>query len=234
VMWDAQLHYPTNAFKNMAEWAIKTVAYFAKRPNLQLLIRIHPAEIRGTLRSRQPILDEIHRVFPMLPPNVFVIPPESSISTYVAMSHCNAVIIYGTKTGVELTSMGIPVVVAGEAWIRNKGFTLDAKSEQHYYELLDKLPLDARMAPEDIQRAKKYAYHFFFRRMIPLEFMKQQAGEPPYYVSPSPLSTFSQGGSAGLDVICRGILEGTDFIFEHEKTFGSPAHSSRKAEAVAL
>ena len=41
------------------------------------------------------------------------------MSTYALMSLCNTAIIYGTKMGVELTSVGMPVVVAGEAWIRN-------------------------------------------------------------------------------------------------------------------
>ena len=126
VVWDAQLHYPANAFPGMIDWVLKTIAYFEKRPDLQLLIRVHPAEIRGTLRSRQPIVDEITARFPTLPGNVFVIGPESPVSTYAAMERCDSVIIYGTKTGVELTSMGIPTIVAGEAWIRNKGLTRDA------------------------------------------------------------------------------------------------------------
>ncbi len=49
------------------------------------------------------------------------------MSTYALMSLCNSAIIYGTKMGVELTSVGLPVIVAGEAWIRNKGLTHDAR-----------------------------------------------------------------------------------------------------------
>ncbi len=42
--------------------------------------------------------------------------------------HCSTVLIYGTKTGVELSAQGTPVIVGGEAWIRNKGLTMDASS----------------------------------------------------------------------------------------------------------
>jgi hypothetical protein len=55
VTWDAQLHYPANAFPNMLEWLVQTCEYFATRPDLQLLIRVHPAEISGFPPSRQPI-----------------------------------------------------------------------------------------------------------------------------------------------------------------------------------
>ena len=217
VMWDAQLHYPANAFPNMLEWVLQTVTYFSKRPELQLLIRVHPAEIRGTNPSRQPIVDEVKKAFPRLPKNIFLIPPESQVSTYAAMIQCNAVIIYGTKTGVELTSMGIPVIVAGEAWIRNKGISMDASSAEHYFRLLDQLPFKETLDKTTVQRARKYAYHFFFRRMIPLEFMESASGGSAYRVCLSSVKELLPGCSVGLDVICDGILKGTDFIYPAEK-----------------
>jgi predicted nucleic acid-binding protein len=227
VMWDAQLHYPANAFPNMLEWTLQTIRYFAARPDLQLLIRVHPAELRGTLPSRQPIADEIRRVFPTLPSNVFLVPAESQVSTYAAMSACDAVIIYGTKTGVELTSMGIPVIVAGEAWIRNKGLTLDATSPAQYFSLLDRLPTGQRLDQATVTRARKYAYHFFFRRMIPLEFMEPQKGWPPFAVAIDNLEALRPGASPGLDLVCDGILHGTPFIYPAEAT-----HSGRSAQQV--
>lgn len=216
VVWDAQLHYPANAFPNMLEWIIETIRYFARRPELQLIIRVHPAEIRGTVRSRQLVAEEIARVFPELPPNVFVIAPDSDVSTYAAMLQCDSVIIYGTKTGVELTSMGVPVVVAGEAWIRNKGVTLDAQSIAHYFELLDRLPLGKRMDEDIVLRARKYAFHFFFRRMIPLPMMVASEGKSPFRVDVRSLDDLRPGRSKGLDVICDGILEGAPFVYPAE------------------
>lgn len=216
VMWDAQLHYRANAFPNMLDWVLETIRYFATRPELQLLIRIHPAEIRGTLPSRQPLTEELKRAFPVLPPNVFVIPPESHVSTYAAMVPCNAVIIYGTKTGVELSSMGIPTIVAGEAWIRNKGITIDASSRDEYFEMLDRLPFAERMSAELTRRARKYAYHFFFRRMIPLPFMKASKGAT-YELDLNSISQLLPGADPGLDVICDGILNGSEFIYPAEK-----------------
>jgi hypothetical protein len=216
VVWDAQLHYPANAFPGMVEWVMDTIAWFSNHLELQLVIRIHPAEIRGTVPSRQRILDEITRNFPILPPNVFIITPESSASTYAVMKQCDSVIIYGTKTGVELTSMGIPVIVAGEAWVRNKGITLDASSVNQYHEFLAALPVGERMTTQQTQRARKYAYHFFFRRMIPLPFMHPRKGSPPYSPVLSSLAQLDVGNFKGLDVICDGILTGSDFVYPAE------------------
>ena len=212
VSWDAQLHYPANAFPNMLEWLAQTCEYFATRPDLQLLIRVHPAEISGFPPSRQPILAELAKRVPRLAPNIHVVPPESELSTYALMSLCNAAIIYATKTGVELTSRGMPVIVAGEAWIRNKGLTFDASSPGEYFRILDGLPFPGSLDEQQISRARRYAYHFFFNRMIPLPFFEPRTGNGSYRLKLRTLRQLQPGASSGLDTICRGILGEAPFL----------------------
>ena len=217
VMWDARLHYPTNAYANVQDWVHDTIRYFERRPDLQLIIRVHPAEVRGRLPARQRMTDEIRRAFPTLPDNVVVIPAESKISSYVVLANCNAALIYATKMGIELTATGIPTVVAGEAWIRNKGFSLDAGSPAEYRELLDSLPLPERMSPEQVAQARKYAFHYFFRRMIPLPFVSQGSSSSlAFDVSLDRLDDLRPGTFRGLDVICEGILEDGNFVYPAE------------------
>lgn len=213
VMWDAQLHYPANTFRNMLEWLLFTVRWFERRPDVQLVIRVHPAEVRGSVPTRQPVVRELKKHFTKLPENVYVVTPDSNISTYVLSELCDTVIIYGTKTGVELTSVGIPVIVAGEAWIRNKGLTYDAENEEEYKKLLERLPLRDRLAPELVQRARKYAYHFFFRRMIPVNIFEEGQGWPPYVVAIEELNELCIGRDKGLDCICDGILYEKSFVY---------------------
>jgi hypothetical protein len=217
VFWDAQLHYRANAFKDMLDWLLQSIEYFARRPDLQAVIRIHPAEIRGAIPSRQKLTDEIAARYPTLPPNVFIVPPESDVSTYVLCESSDAVVIYGTKTGVELTARGIPVIVAGEAWIRNKGMTLDAVSPEAYFRLLDELPLRRRLDEATVARAKRYAFHFFFRRFVPLEFVEPAQGSLPYTLRLDSLKDLLPAKDPGLDVLCEGILKGREFVYEAER-----------------
>ena len=219
VTWDAQLHYPANAFPNMLEWLIETCQYFATRADLNLLIRVHPAEISGFPPSRQPILGELRKALPRLAPNITIVPPESDMSTYALMSFCNAAVIYGTKMGVELTSAGLPVIVAGEAWIRNKGLTRDASSRAEYFRILSELPFKERLGSRQLARARQYAYHFFFNRMIPLGFIDPKAGYPIYRLKLDRLQQLLPGASDGLDTICEGILARRPFVMHAgEKT----------------
>src|SRR3712207_2627815 len=128
------------------------------------------------------------------------------------MSLCNAAIIYGTKMGVELTSVGLPVVVAGEAWIRNKGLTLDASSPAEYFRILDTLPFAERLGDDQPARARRYADHFFFNRMIPLPFIEPKAGYPIYRLKLEALEQLMPGQTPGLDTICDGILGRGSFV----------------------
>jgi hypothetical protein len=223
VTWDAQLHYPANAFPNIVEWLVQTCEYFATRPDLQLIIRVHPAEISGFPPSRQPILEELRKRVPVLAPNIIVVPPESDMSTYALMSLCNAAIIYGTKMGVELTSVGLPVIAAGEAWIRNKGLTHDASTPAEYFRILQQLPFAERLGAGQLARARRYAYHFFFNRMIPLPFIDPKAGFPIYRLKLDRLQQLLPGVSAGLDTICDGILRQRPFVL----------HASERAPELA-
>ena len=218
VAWDAQLHYPANAFPNMLEWLVQTCEYFATRPDLHLLIRVHPAEISGFPPSRQPILRELRKRLPQLADNITIVPPESDMSTYALMSLCNAAIIYGTKMGVELASVGLPVIVAGEAWIRNKGLTRDASSPADYFRILAELPFKERLSARQLARARLYAYHFFFRRMIPLPFIDPKAGYPIYRLKLERVQDLLPGRSDGLDTICDGILQGRPFVMNAGET----------------
>lgn len=216
VMWDAQLHFKGTAFRSMLEWVLDTIKHFIERPDLQLLLRVHPAEIRGTAPSRQPLMAEIRKAFPTLPKNIVIIPPENPISTYAILPLCNAVIIFGTKTGMEINSIGIPVIVAGEAWVRNKGLSLDADSVESYHEILAKLPLPVDRNPDITRRSRKFAYHFFFRRMIPLPLMESVKSYPFFRLNVNSLEDLLPGRWPGLDIICDGIMHGSPFIYPAE------------------
>jgi len=212
VLWDAGIYYGNPTFESMLDWLFTTVDYFSRNPEKQLVIRVHPHEAQPR-HTAQRTETELRLAFPNLPENICLVEPESKLNTYALMNASEAVLIYGTKAGLEASAMGKPVVVAGEAWIRNKGFTIDVTSRDHYLRTLETLP-DTQMAPDQIaDRAKRYAYYFFYRRMIPLPGVDTSRGWPPR-LALHDLQPLIPGNSPGLDVICNGILEGGDFAYD--------------------
>lgn len=214
VIWDAQLHFRGSAFSSMLEWLFASIEYFKSRTDVQWVIRVHPAEVLGSVPSRQRAAEEIAQRFGSLPPHIKIVGPEDKVSTYALMDLCDSALVYGTKTALELACTGLSVVVAGEAWCRGKGFTLDVSSPDEYRRVLASLPLAKRLSNEQVTAARKYAYHFFFRRMIPVNALKPARHFGPYKVKVDSLDALMQGRDPGLDVICEGILNGSPFVYE--------------------
>ena len=211
VFWDAQIHYPENLFENMLEWVVETIRHFQNIQNVNLAIRIHPAEIRGGIPSRQPILAEIMNIIEVLPNNIHIIPPESEISSYELARMSHLAVIYGSKIGVEISTFGIPVLVAGEAWIKNKGISLDPKTRFEYFKHLEDV-INIRGIEVDLNRALQYAHHFFFRRTIVVNSVASTKTDDLYFVDLNdPDRLFEYGQDLNLRIIVNGIMFGTDF-----------------------
>ena len=104
VIWDAQLQYEPSFYRTMSEWVTKTIHIFQDIKDSGLIIRIHPAEIRRFSTTREPLRTVIDNAFPKgLPSNVHIIEADEDHSTYRLSELSQASIIYGTKTGLELS-----------------------------------------------------------------------------------------------------------------------------------
>ena len=218
VVWDAQLFFDQNIFVDMLEWLFDTIQYFIDQKKT-LVIRAHPAEINGTLPSQQKIFDEINNKFGKLPKNIVFISPDDPMSSYSIIDKSEFCIIYGSTIGTEIAAMGKNVLVGGEAWIKNKEISFDPKTKSEYFDLISKLILNPKMDEKTHKRAKMYAYHFFFKRMIPVDLI--YVGKDKYqdfvikkdnFKKIFPIDDFDKG----IDTICDSILNNKSFIYEEQ------------------
>jgi hypothetical protein len=208
VIWDAQLQYEPSIFATMGDWVIETIKAFKDLPNSGLIIRIHPAEVRRYSPTREPLQSIIDAAFPNgVPDNVYIIAPFEDHSTYRLAELSNAAIIYGTKTGLELSANGLPVIVCGEAWIKGKGISFDPQTVEQYLEILKRG--DLKMSPEMITRAIRFAYHFFERAALEMPFLKSTNGDLVLEIDPESVASIIDGSSPALEKLCSEI--------EHDK-----------------
>jgi hypothetical protein len=145
----------------MADWMERTVRFFADRSEVQLVIRIHPAE---TWTVGPSVTGIIRGVLPELPPHIRVFGPTEKVNTYDLMDITDLALVYTTTAGLEMATRGIPVLVSGLAQYRKKGFTLDADTWEEYFLALDRALKDlpgSRLTPNQIERAWNYTYFYF-------------------------------------------------------------------------
>ena len=153
--------------KNMTEWLERTVQYIAERSDLQLVVRIHP----GERYTKGPSVAEIvKQALPAIPENIRLIGADEQINTYDLVEIADLGLVYTTTVGLEMAMSGVPVVVIGQTHYREKGFTLDPRSWDDYFSLLERYAQDQQsfhLTSEQVDLAWQYAYNFFFEYPAP-------------------------------------------------------------------
>ena len=153
--------------ETMAEMIVKTVDYFIQHPEAQLLVRVHPGELKTHGTSMVEVLES---AYPSLPENIHIIRPEDKTNTYDLMEIADLGLVYTTTVGMEMAMSGLPVIVTGKTHYAEKGFTLDPSTWSEYESMLDTVladPKAARLSDSQMEQAWLYAYLFFFEFSLP-------------------------------------------------------------------
>jgi hypothetical protein len=146
----------------MAEWISRTVQYFTGRPDVQLIIRIHPGEV---LTHGQSMAEVVRQVLPKPPEHIRLIGPKDKINTYDLIDVADLGLVYTTTVGLEMAMNGLPVIVSGKTHYRARGFTYEPDNWVAYFKLLGTMldnPKSYRLTKNQVEHAWRYAYRFFF------------------------------------------------------------------------
>ncbi len=149
----------------MSEWLVRTAQEFARRPQVQLVVRIHPGERYTTGPSVGEIIKQALASYAEMPENVRLIAADAPVNTYDLVEIADLGLVYTTTVGMEMALSGVPVIVIGQTHYRKRGFTLDPNSWEEYTSMLEAVlahPAQQRLTQEQVQRAWRYAYRFFF------------------------------------------------------------------------
>ena len=148
---------------SMTEWITKTVQFFATRPEVQMVIRVHPGE--KLVPQAKSMGTVVREALPELPSHIHVIGALDKINTYDLIEIADVGLAYTTTVGLETAMNGCPVISCGETHYRGRGFTLDPNSWDEYYATLEKFLADIpayRLDEKQTEFAWNYAYRFFF------------------------------------------------------------------------
>lgn len=148
--------------QSMAEWISRTVQYFAGRPDVQFIIRVHPGEV---LTHGLSMVDVVKQVLPKLPEHIRLIAPKDKVNTYDLIEVADVGLVYTTTVGMEMAMYGVPVIVSGQTHYRGRGFTTDPDSWVSYFKQLGAIlakPSAFKLSRAQVESAWEYAYRFFF------------------------------------------------------------------------
>jgi hypothetical protein len=214
ILWDSAILDRDRAFNGMIEWLDESIRHFIPRDDVQLVIRVHPAEVRLAMQeSHEQVAEMLAARYPHLPSHIKIVPPESDLSSYVLMQMSDVGLVYTSTTGLEMALDGKPVIVAGQTHYAGKGFTYDVASRDEYLALLNRLVDLSPLSAEAIERARRYAYLFFFCFMLPFPAVTTlPRGRLRFNFET--LGDLHPGRWPELDLICHALLNDAPFIRE--------------------
>lgn len=170
IPWDGRTFASTREFPDMDTFAMAILDWLKAHPEVDLIIRAHPAEaIRKGSLSRERFRDILAKNWgPELPPNARYLGPDSKITSYQVATSCRAALLYTSTLSLELSFAGIPVIQVGTNNASNKGVVFDAPTRKRMFFLLDSaVGAGLEISTDMRERVRKYAYHWLYRRHFP-------------------------------------------------------------------
>lgn len=204
VVWDASSHFSGGAFDDLEDWLLKTVRFLTDFDCL-IVVRSHPAEVLGSTKSNIPVAKIIKDKFQFNIENLIVIPPTSSLSSYWLARESHFCITFASKVAIDLSALGVPVIVAGGGWTRGKGVTTDPTSETEYFEVLENWIEGAAriMTDSEIMDARKYAWWVYFDKMRTIDSISEKKGFPPFAIRRTVIDEHGKFNDVQLSQLCR-------------------------------
>jgi glycosyltransferase involved in cell wall biosynthesis len=170
VVVDAISYEAHRAFESQAAWLEACVELAERRPEVDVIIRVHPAEqesvtVRGTtvVLPNDGVADVLKRRWPSLPDNVFLLPADDPTSSYDLLALATVVLNYVSTVGLEAAAAGKPVVTAGVSHYSEIGAVWSPPTATAFASLVEGLLANPHLPPDGVEIARRYMYFWFYR-----------------------------------------------------------------------
>ncbi len=228
VTWDSACLRQHVSYPSMLAWVESAVRIAGELPDVALVIRVHPADAKWG--SRDNPREALTRSLGALPPNVRIVESTEAVDSYAIVAISDTVLSYSTTVGLEAAVRGRRVVVAGAVHYRGRGFTWDIEGDDELRAAMTDPGL--AMTDEQVALARRYAFGFFFRWMVPFPAMEVAGGGVGSVVTDA--SELEPGHDAYLDFVCDRILDGGAFILPDELATVADVHEVDGVQQRAL
>jgi hypothetical protein len=163
--WDATLAYADKLFETFEDWLVETFNIARNNPNVNWVFKVHPHEADLSMSPRSESTSPIVNTYTFLKDllnnypskNITIFTKSDNMLILPYTNYCVSVL--GTCR-YELTSLGIPVILAEKSMNKNNGFSICASSIKAYNRILNNIS-SYSINEEQIELAKIYAGAYY-------------------------------------------------------------------------
>jgi hypothetical protein len=219
VIFDTSQAHANTIFTDMFEWLDLVLEKAVQNPEILFVIRAHPDEMRKGKASQESVLAWAEDRDAGKLRNVKLIGPDETLSSYELIQRSRFVMVYNSSIGLEATLLGAAVLCAGRARYTQYPTVFYPDSRANYIQALDEfLSADQIEIPgEYYDWARKFLFFQLYRTSLSFEEFLVEHPTPGYVqLRDLSLDDLQQGRSPILDLVVKGILEGTPFVLEND------------------
>ncbi len=217
VIFDTSQAHANTLFPSMFEWLDLVLETAARHSETVFVIRAHPDEMRKGKSSQESVISWAAGKDLMDLPNVRLIGPDETLSSYELIQRSKFVMVYNSSIGLEAALLGLPVLCAGKARYTQYPTVFYPETLRDYEELLDSFLKSTAIEVPDkyIENARKFLFTQLFRTSLPFgEFLTDHTTPGYVQLKDTTLGSLKPSGSKVVDTIVKGILNEGDFIIE--------------------
>jgi len=182
ITWDESFFHGEDLFDGYEEWLVETVKAACKNQAVNWVIKLHPYNAKklsaNDVRSEPSEAIAIRNAVESLPSHVKLLYSDTDINTFSIFDLTDYCLTVRGTIGIEMACFGIPVLTAGTGRYSGRGFTVDSRSREDYFDKLRHIQDIPRMASTGINLAKKHAYCLFIQRPVNIEILHKTMRSP--------------------------------------------------------
>lgn len=215
IVWDAAAMGRPGAFATLGDWLVATVKQFLDRPDVLLLIKVHPGETRWLTRTpgRWQVPSILREELGELPESIRLIEADDPVSNFALYRDIDYGLVFSSSVGLEAALAGVPVLCGSDVHYARPKIVAIPDGERAYRERLLRWIEQGPDFTPDRAVARRYAYTLFFRKLIPFEPIDVE-GWGIRRVRCRSLEDLVPGPFPGLDALCRGIQGRAPLAYE--------------------
>lgn len=196
--------YPT-IFESICDWVIGTVKFAQDQSDLDVIVRLHPAERNEIEKFGAKSLSSVIKEAVDVSCNVRVITSYDNVSTYYLIGGADIVVTYNGTVGLEALLLEKDVVVVSQApYSFIKGIN-SPKTKEDYFNMLCSGKFLTKPCLNEVY---KFAYFYFIKTAIPWNLTpSSMSGKIFEELCFTSVSDLEFGKNKGLDIICRAVLD---------------------------
>lgn len=216
VIWDLVALNKQILFSDMIDWIACTIAWFKQHPHYRLIVKPHPSELNPAIPTTEERVESgLRRRGVQVPENVILLPADVNLKVYDLFPLVNVGLVHTTTVGYEMAALGLPVITTARSRYRGFGFTIDPKTQEEYFRVLQDTLEGRQFLDPETQRAlaRKFIlfqnYHYFSR----IDIMEWTWGKTPRMTVTS-AAELLPGRNECFDYMVDSIMEDLPIVSE--------------------